>query len=205
MSVWISPVVVCVVRVILSNMTAKGNLTTKAIEAVGNRVNADRQKQTEIKIRLLELENKCYRAGLKVPLERVHVEAFLFADEKDYEIRLSSLLYVEVNRQKETEAKVRERVKAEPVGFVDTVVDAINEQVSNNGDETIVEDSVQSEAPCTTEPQSIKSGSVEWIATATFSISVPQHIEKQKISDKLHRMLTDAGITSLQSIQVNKK
>ena len=76
--------------------------------------------------------------------------------------------------------------------------------LANDG-ETMAKDPVQSEAPCTTETQSIKSGSVEWIATATFSISVPQHIEKQKISDKLHRMLTDAGITSLQSIQVNKK
>ena len=74
--------------VILSNITGKGNLTSKAIDTVTARVNEDKQKQTEIAIRLLELENKCFRAGLKVPLERVHVEAFLFADAKDYETRL---------------------------------------------------------------------------------------------------------------------
>ena len=80
--------------VILSNILESGKLTGKAKNEITARVNADKQKQTEIKMRLLELENKCYRAGLKVPLERVHVEAFLFADTQDYETRLSSLLYV---------------------------------------------------------------------------------------------------------------
>jgi hypothetical protein len=100
--------------VMLSNITGKGNISSKAKAAVQARVSQNKIWQNQIERRLLELENKCFRAGLKVPLTKEHVAAFLYMeDETQYEGRLSSLISVEIKRAEEVEAATRAQVAKE--------------------------------------------------------------------------------------------
>lgn len=93
----------------LSTLTGTGKLSAKAKGAVDERIQADLNLQTQTEMRLLKLENESYRAGLKVALERRHVETFLFAPEDQYQTRLAQLLQAEVER----EAKARAAHEAE--------------------------------------------------------------------------------------------
>jgi len=88
----------------LSTLTSTGKLSAKAKAAVDERIQADLNLQQQTEMRLLKLENESYKAGMAVALERRHIEAFLFADEREYSMRLASLLEAEVLR----EAKARE-------------------------------------------------------------------------------------------------
>jgi len=99
--------------VTLGNLTATDRVTNKAAQAVADRVNEELQLQNTVERRLLELENASYRAGLSSPLERAHVEHFLYADGDTYQTKLQQLLDVEVDRQQKAEAKIRQSVQQE--------------------------------------------------------------------------------------------
>ncbi len=99
--------------VILTNVTGKGALTTKAKQEVQTRVNADKQLQDQTNMRLLMLENTCLKAGMISSLTRAHVETFLFADDATYQARLDSLIASELERQRATEQRLREQQAAE--------------------------------------------------------------------------------------------
>ena len=93
---------------ILSNLTDKGNLTSKAKNEVWDRINAVKSLQDKSDMRLLQLENASYKAGLKSPLTKVNIERFLFeADEEVYQKRLDELTQNELKRQTETEARIK--------------------------------------------------------------------------------------------------
>lgn len=97
----------------LGNLTATGNLTAKATTEVDERVNAELQLQQTVERRILELENACYKAGLAQPLQREHVDHFLKADTDTYQAKLQQLIDVEVQRQQQAEAAMRQRVERE--------------------------------------------------------------------------------------------
>jgi len=102
------------------SLTATDRLTSKAAQAVADRVNAELQLQQTVERRLLELENASYRAGLAAPLKKAHVEHFLRADEDTYQAKLNELLETEVERDRQSrEAMARDaerqaQVKPEP-------------------------------------------------------------------------------------------
>lgn len=179
----------------VSNITEKGKLGKRARDALTSRVRDDKALQDKTGLRLLQLENTCFKAGLKVPLERVHVEAFLFADDEVYKTRLDSMIYVEVKRQEKAEEKVREQVKKEtPAPIIETGGTYEKEYVSSFPevkDEPVVAASVAQSA-----------GNVVRVVVATFEIEVPESIPDERITNKLTKMLTDAGITSMTSIVV---
>ncbi|WP_288365542.1 DUF1351 domain-containing protein [uncultured Marinobacter sp.] len=97
----------------LGNLTATDRVTNKAAQAVADRVNAELQLQQTVERRLLELENASYRAGLSIPLQREHIEHFLFDPEEQYTERLQRMLDIEVTRQREAEAKIRQKAQRE--------------------------------------------------------------------------------------------
>lgn len=97
----------------ISYLTAKENLTSKAQGAVYERCKDNKIFQESISRRLLELENKCYRAGLEQPLERVHVEAFLFEADDVYEQRLTQLISAEIERSERAEKARQAKQKRE--------------------------------------------------------------------------------------------
>jgi len=106
--------------VILSNVTSKGNLSKAAREAVAIRVINQYNLEGAVKIRLLELENSCYKAGLKSPLTRTHINHFLFDELESYVDKLAMLIDVELTRQEQAEqqqerkSEAQSKTKAQP-------------------------------------------------------------------------------------------
>lgn len=97
----------------LSTLTGTGKLSAKAKAEVDNRIQADLNLQTQTEMRLLKLENESYKAGLAAPLERRHVEPFLFAAEPEYQQQLASLLQAEAERETKARAAADERAARE--------------------------------------------------------------------------------------------
>lgn len=99
--------------VLLGSITSTGKLTGKVANELKSRALDDKGAENTIKLRLSELENRSYRAGLRAPLTREHVEVFLFAPEADYSQRLEAMLKSEVQRQEQAEAQMRQQMAQE--------------------------------------------------------------------------------------------
>ena len=99
--------------VLLGSITSTGKLTGKVANELKSRALDDKGAENTIKLRLSELENRSYRAGLKAPLARAHVEVFLFAPEAEYSQRLDAMLQSEVQRQEQAEAQMRQQMAQE--------------------------------------------------------------------------------------------
>jgi len=185
--------------IVLSSMTAKGNLTKKAWDALEDRCAADKNRQTEIENRLLKLENASYKAGLAAPLEEVHVRAFLYRDEEVYESELKLLLDAEVKRQAAAKEKIEkettERVQREAATQAVETPSSIAETESKPEPvEAKVEEKI--EKPVATE------GNTFHVIQARFEVSVPSHIPVDRVVAKLKKVMEEAGITSLKEIKV---
>lgn len=89
--------------VTLSDATESGKVSSSGFRKLEALVATDKALQMQTESRLAKLENECYKAGLKVPFGRGHVEAFLFASEEEYTGRLESLIANEVSRQEQIE------------------------------------------------------------------------------------------------------
>lgn len=112
----------------LGSLTATGNLSSKAGIEVRSLVQKEKEQQSLIEVRLLVLENQSYKAGLKAPLTRAHVEAFLFDSNEIYQSKLNAMLESEKQRQAVTEQAIKESVQEEAKHQV--VVDPVVEQSS---------------------------------------------------------------------------
>lgn len=97
----------------LTAVTKAGNLSASAANELKSRVQADRDLQNRTRMRLMELENRSYKAGLAAPLSREHVEPILFADDQAYEAGIEKILTVELARQEAVEARARQRMEQE--------------------------------------------------------------------------------------------
>lgn len=97
---------------LLGSLTPKDKLTTAAMRDLSAMVQQDKALQTQTENRVLTLENECYKAGLKSPLTRNHVEGFLFIDDHSYKSNLERLIESELTRQKQIEESI-EREQAE--------------------------------------------------------------------------------------------
>lgn len=96
--------------ILLGSITAKGNLTAKAAAEIKARASADKAAADRVKIRLLELENQSYRAGLSIPLTRAHVQPFLEMPDEHYQQNLDQIIASELQRQKDQEEAIRAKV-----------------------------------------------------------------------------------------------
>lgn len=175
----------------LTNITAKGQPNKKAkdgVSAIGKDCLSDQQKYNE---RVMQAENQSLRAGLSSPLQEIHIKSFIFADDGDFDSELESLIAVELERQKETQSKVQ--AQTEPPAS--KVLDLPKSETFEN-----MPDEVQQEAK-EIEPV-VVDGKIEYICTATFKVTVPEQIPASKIEQKLVKMIEDAGITSLQEVEV---
>lgn len=97
--------------VMVTAVTKAGNLAASAKNPLEQRVAADKALQDRTKMRLMALENRSYKAGLKAPLTRDHVEHFLFAEDADYESSIERILTTEVARQAQIEQQERDRAE----------------------------------------------------------------------------------------------
>jgi hypothetical protein len=99
--------------VLHGSITSTGKLTGKVANDIKSRALDDKGAENAVKLRLSELENLSYRAGLKAPLTRAHVEVFLFVPEAEYQQRLQVMLQSEIQRQEQAEAQLRQQMVLE--------------------------------------------------------------------------------------------
>ncbi|WP_136678640.1 DUF1351 domain-containing protein [Neptunomonas sp. XY-337] len=97
----------------ITALTKTGKLTAGSLNEVQKRVQADKQLQQQTEMRLLQLENQSYKAGLAAPLTRAHIETFLFASDEDYSQSLEAMLQSELQRQKVAEEVSRRKFEEE--------------------------------------------------------------------------------------------
>jgi hypothetical protein len=110
--------------VLVGSITSTGKLTGKVANEIKARANDDKGAENRTKMRLLELENQSFKAGLKAPLTRDHVAVFLFATDEEYQSRLDAMLKSEVSRQEQAEAALRQQMAQEQTRNAQAEADA---------------------------------------------------------------------------------
>lgn len=208
----------------LTAVTKAGNLSASAIGPLRERVRQDRDLQAQTEKRLLELENRSYKAGLKAPLTRDHVEHFLFADDQQYETQIERILTAEVARQDRIEEEARQKMermkraiearerevreRAEQEREQENLQKAAaTEDAGSKQEIPATEDArqtpVRSEdpAPYADPPTPAPAGKVAWTVNCSFRVECSPKVTQQAIEAQLRRVMTDAGITTLESVQ----
>jgi len=182
-------------KIPLNYMTATGNLSGKIKTEIKHAVLACLQVQKDVEMRLVKLENESYKAGLKSPLEKVHVQAFLMDDEEAYQQKLTDLLAVEVKRQEVAEEKTREQIKKEDGKITSAPASSSVVSEEQAAGRQHREEAVE-------KPESPE-GKVCYVLQARFEVTVGESVTSDKIVDALRkRIVENAGITTLKSIEV---
>jgi len=195
--------------VILSNLTGKGSLTAKTVAEVTNRVNADKQVQFKVEMRLVYLENKCYKAGLTSPLTEVHISRFLRSPDDEYEAQLQSLIEVELERQKATEEAAVKKAATVAKAVVDHHTKAVEastefQKPACDSEQEMFPHENKSDENESKLTEAAPSGTIGYIVTTTFELAVPAHVPVEAIENKVRKTLDGAGFTTLKTIEVTK-
>lgn len=230
--------------VLLTNITTKGNLSAKARGELENRVATDKALQFRTRMRLLELENESFRAGLSAPLTRDHVAGFLFADEDEYRAELDRIMAAEKVREEEAQRRMRERLEREQAEAerrrqAEEARRQREEEARRQQEApaaapqpepeaaTPAETQPAKEAPVATDtprPKPAKDngpkegaartttvipppapGRASVIVTAEFITQVPAGVSDEAIERELRKVMMRAGITTLQSVTIQRK
>ena len=173
----------------LSHLTATGNLAKAAVTAINERCLNDKALQDRTERRLLELEKDCYKAGLKVSLERVHVERFLFASDEDYAAHLDRLIKVEVIRQHQVETDTRAQVEQEQQAHAQPAAPAQEPEPEPQPE------SVQNQEP-------VAEGMKRVRVKINLELDVPAATTNMKLSNAVRQKLDAAGFQSVAGIVV---
>lgn len=201
----------------LTAVTKTGSLTAAATKELEGRVRDDKAIQDRTKMRLLELENKSYTAGLAAPLARNHVEHFLFADQGEYEAQLQRIIDSEIQRQEVAEQRQREKIEREQrqadqarqereerEARLAQQQEASQDEPSSesiSGDEGQPDEQPAQEGPAR-DPQPVDPGRVRCKATCTFSTSVARGVSAEAVEAELRKVLAKAGINTLDTVTV---
>ena len=198
----------------LTAVTKAGSLTAATTKELEGRVRDDKAVQDRTKMRLLELENKSYTAGLAAPLTRNHVEHFLFADQGEYEAQLQRIIDSEIQRQEVAEQRQREKIEREQRQAEQARQEreerearlAQQQEASQDepspepisGDEGQPDEQPAQEGPVA----EVAPGRVRCKATCTFSTSVARGVSAEAVEAELRKVLSKAGINTLDTVTV---
>lgn len=211
--------------VLLTSVTKGGKLAAGARNKLEGRVIADRQLQDRTRMRLMDLENRSYRAGLAAPLTRDHVGTFLFADEQKYESELERIIAAEVRRQEESEARMRKQFAQEQARQKDAenqdqisysegegaTTSAPTEQPAAPAQPTQSERDPEPGAVPTEQPgqpyrpTSTETDREEVEVICAFRTNVHHSVPDEEIEKEIRRVLARAGIESLEKVTVCRK
>lgn len=197
----------------LTAVTKTGSLTAAANKELEGRVRDDKAIQDRTKMRLLELENKSYTAGLAAPLTRNHVEHFLFAEQGEYEAQLQRIIDSEIQRQEVAEQRQREKIEREARQKAQAEQERLaREERAKEWEQREQEPTGEQEKaePAQDQPaeekaqqeQPAAAGRVRCKATCTFSTTVAQGVSAEAIEAELRKVLSKAGINTLDTVAV---
>lgn len=218
--------------VLLTNITAKGNLSAKACSELMLRVNADKGLQDRTRMRLLELENESFRAGLSAPLTRDHVAGFLFTDDAKYRAELDRVMGAEKRREEEAQRRMREKLEREQAEAErrrqaeearrQREEEAQRQQADQQKAPAAApqpEPAAEAAKPAETWPAQAAPvaaprpaataavpppapGRAAVVVIAEFTTQVPAGVSDEAIERELRKVMMRAGITTLQSVKI---
>ena len=165
--------------VLLGSITKTGNLTKKVIDEIIARVSKAKSIERAVEIRLLQLENECYKAGLKSPLSPEYIKEFLRAEDSVYKERLERLIKIEIGRQSHAEAELQ--TLKDEAKVVEKAVEAIKDPT-----------------PIAEAPEGKKTLRI----AISFDIIVRENAPENKVLQKMRELLENAGIPKLNQIKI---
>lgn len=94
--------------VIISNLNPSGDsLVSKCRKELDLRVQQCKSKQDKYDMRVMSLENICYKEGLIVPLDVSYIQGIVFLEnDEEYSLKLDSLIQNEVKRNEQIKANL---------------------------------------------------------------------------------------------------
>lgn len=199
--------------IVLGSITEKGNLTKGAKEKLEARVREDLAVQDKVKMRLLQLENASYKAGLSSPLTEHHVRHVLRAPDEVYNKELESLLAVEAEREKAAQAKMQERIdqereqagreRARNAESLAAAQEQLAEARKIMDEQPVPQDMGNAPEP---PPEAVEQGQVAWEVTMKVWVSVPERISGEQINQAMRERLLKVGISegSIASVQCRR-
>ncbi|WP_339806368.1 DUF1351 domain-containing protein [uncultured Marinobacter sp.] len=201
----------------LSALTGKGNLAASAKGKVEQRVNADKSLQDQTSMRLIRLENESFKAGLSAPLNRGHVEHFLFAPEDEYRQKLDSLMQSELQREEVAQQRMRDQMEREQreKDRQEQLRREREERARASAQQTDAkpesvhaetkEPQPEIEAQTVPEQEEPKPGRVPVTVACTFEISVSETTTDEAIQAELRKVMERAGIKTLATVEVYRQ
>tara|TARA_R110002110_G_scaffold415835_1_gene657182 strand:- start:13332 stop:14369 length:1038 start_codon:yes stop_codon:yes gene_type:complete len=198
----------------LTTLTGTGKLTAAACAEVDAKVNECRMLQQQTDLRLSQLENECYRAGLHSPLTREHVEGILFAEEAKYQDALQGMIIRELDRQAETERRATaeaeknlqdEQAAREAQQATPAPVQAPPAQPVPTPEPEPEPPAPAQQVPIAANAISGARPKVRVRATCTFETFVSPAVSEAAVEAELRKVLQRAGINSLVSVIVTKQ
>jgi len=178
--------------ILVSSITAKGNLTAKARDELESRVVEDKLSQDRTERRLLELRAKSLEAGLAAPLTKDHVVPFLACEDEVYEREVERIIVAELQRQAQAEERLRERMRKE-------------EERKSREQAEQAQPAKQDLGGLPREPERAAApGKVAITVTAEFHTEVPGDLTDAQIAHALRRQIEKSGITTLANVSVTR-
>ena len=211
--------------IIISNVTDSNSLVKKAKDSINERVHCALSLQNTVKVRLVELENLCLKAGLKSPLERRHIEIFLKEEEDFYNQKLQSTIQREIERQKEIEKRIiaeekkkaeiemqrkldEERIKIQAEERQKLQNEAKVREIETKPNSSEIPKSSITEESSDNDNQAKSIVDVDhdiFIITAKFEIKTPKgKVNEDFVKNKFTATLKDANFQSVKSVEVVK-
>lgn len=188
--------------ILLSNQTAKGKLTAKALNELTYRAQQDQALQSRTDLRLSQLTSQSYEAGLAAPLNEGHVQQFLLNSDEEYQTKLDALLASEIERENQAIAlRAKQQVRNE-------VRAGVQQEAENSARAALqphiqaVPDESHENTPMVSEPITPTPGAVT--VTCTFDIPVAAHVPEEAVQAAVLKKLEEAGFTTLTSISATR-
>lgn len=202
----------------LTSVTKKKNLTKGACDELEKRVLQDKAMMDRVQMRLVDLENRSYRADLAAPLTRHHVEPFLRAKDEVYERELTRILDAEIERQRVAEQRAHERAQREQESIAAAEREkrdrearlAEQEQRQEQAPQPVAEEpAAQEQQPApevdvTTAASRDAASDPVCTVTATFAVPIPNGVSDEQVESALRAKMEAAGFTTLQSIKIDR-
>ena len=207
----------CEPLALLSAVTATGNLTAGARGKLEALVTADKQLQDQTDMRLLKLENESFKSGLSAPLNRGHVEHFLFDSEPAYSEKLDRLMKTELEREEVAQKRMREKMERKQKQKEeaeqrkreqDERAKLAAEAASVPKPEPVPEPAPDPVARKAEQPSQVKkqsAGIYPATVTCTFSITTTDNVTDDDIESELRKVMKDAGLTTLSTVTIYRE
>ena len=201
---------------LLSAVTATGNLTAGARGKLEALVTFDKQLQDQTDMRLLKLENESFKSGLSAPLNRGHVEHFLFDSEPAYSEKLDRLMKTELEREEVAQKRMREKMEREQKQKKESeqrqreaadreaarVPDVVDQKPAPQEDPA----PAQKREPGAVKPAATaKPGTTPVTVSCSFTVNVGDNVTDSAIESELRKVMTAAGLTTLQTVTIHRE